>query len=70
MEDFIASVADGRLPERLWQAIRGRGAFRRFEDVLAHHPHEREAWFAFRDSRLRQRVLDWLELEGIEPIAT
>jgi hypothetical protein len=69
MEEFIPTVRDQRLQDRLWRAIRGRGAFRRFKDVLADRPREERAWFAFRDARLRQRVLDWLEEEGIEPSA-
>jgi len=67
MEDFIATVRDRRLQDRLWDAIRGRGAFRRFKDVLLDHPRERERWFAFSDARRRERVLEWLESEGIEP---
>jgi hypothetical protein len=31
MEDFISTVKDERLLDRLWQAIQGRGAFRRFK---------------------------------------
>jgi hypothetical protein len=69
MEDFIPTVPDHRLQDRLWRAIRGRGAFRRFKDVLANYPREQETWFTFRDARLRQRVLDWLAEEGIEPTA-
>jgi hypothetical protein len=42
MEDFITTVEDERLQDQLWQAIGGRGAFRRFKDVLAHHFRERE----------------------------
>jgi hypothetical protein len=68
MEDFIFTLRDERLQERLWEAIRGRGAFRRFKDVLARHPRERERWFEFQEDRLRRRVLEWLESEGIEPI--
>jgi len=34
MEAFIETVANPRLQERLWAAIRGRGAFGRFKDVL------------------------------------
>jgi len=70
MEAFIATVRDRRLQERLWRAISGRGAFRYFKDVLAEHPRERERWFAFSDARERERVLEWLESEGIEPEAT
>ncbi len=68
MEDFIDTVQDRRLQNHLWGAIRGRGAFRRFKDVLLNHPAEQERWFAFRDARLRQRVIEWLEEEEIEPI--
>jgi uncharacterized protein UPF0158 len=67
MQAFIETVSSPRLQERLWAAIRGRGAFRRFKDVLASAPAERERWFAFKDDRLRQRVLAWLADEGIEP---
>ena len=67
MQAFIETVSSPRLQERLWAAIRGRGAFRRFKDVLASAPAERERWFAFKDARLRQRVLAWLADEGIEP---
>ena len=67
MEDFVVTVEDERLQERLWQAISGRGAFRRFKDVLAGHFREQERWYAFKDARLEQRVLDWLASEDIEP---
>lgn len=67
MEDFILTVPDQRLQDRLWQAIRGRGAFRYFKDVLAGQPEERERWFAFQGERLEQRAMDWLASQGIEP---
>ena len=38
MQDFIDTVSDERLQELLHVAIQGRGAFRRFKDVLARHP--------------------------------
>ena len=68
MERFIGTVRDDRLSERLWDAIQGRGAFRRFKDLLARHPDVEEAWFAFKDARLRRRVANWLEFHNIEPI--
>ncbi len=55
------------LQERLQVAIQGRGAFRRFKDVRSSHPQERDRWFRFHDQRLQQRVLDWLDEEGIAP---
>ncbi len=68
MEFFIETVTNRYLRELLQVAIRGKGAFRRFKDVLATYPQERERWFQFHDERLHQRVLDWLEMEGINPI--
>jgi len=68
MQAFIETVAHPRLEERLWAAIRGGGAFRRFKDVLAVYPAERVRWFAFKAARVRQRVLAWLADDGIEPV--
>jgi hypothetical protein len=67
MEKFIGTVRDQRLAELLEVAIAGRGAFRRFKDVLAGSTAERERWFAWRDGRQRERILDWLAAEGIAP---
>jgi hypothetical protein len=68
MVAFIATVSNPRLQNRLERAIRGKGAFRHFKDVLLNYPQERERWFQFSNERMRQRVLDWLDEEGIEPI--
>lgn len=68
MEEYIETVTGGRLQDRLWRAIRGRGAFRRFKDALLDHPAERERWFQFRNARLRERITEWLRDEGIEPV--
>jgi hypothetical protein len=69
MADFVDTVQDQVLRRLLEVAIDGRGAFRRFKTVLYDYPGERERWFAFKDARMRQCVLDWLASEGIEPIA-
>ena len=68
MEDFIETVGEERLQSQLWRAIDGRGAFRRFKDVLADHPAEEERWFRFEQERERQWAVDWLRAEGIEPV--
>jgi Uncharacterised protein family (UPF0158) len=68
MEDFIETVADQRFQAQLAYAIQGRGAFRRFKDALFTHPDERERWFAFNTARVRERMLTWLEAEGITAI--
>jgi hypothetical protein len=68
MEAFIDTVRDPLLQERLERAISGRGAFRYFKDVLLDYPSERQRWFQFKQDRLDQRMLDWLESEGISPL--
>ena len=65
MEDFIATVEGEHLAELLEVAINGKGAFRRFKDVLARYPEERERWFRFKDDRMEQRALEWLDDIGI-----
>jgi hypothetical protein len=66
MEDFIKTLGDANLQEKLYIAIDGNGAFRRFKNVLLHYPTERERWFKFQNVKLMQRVLKWLADEGIE----
>jgi hypothetical protein len=68
MEHFIGSLQDAHLRERLWHAIQGRGAFRRFKDLLARHPNVEDEWFEFKDARLRKRVANWLDYHDIEPV--
>lgn len=66
MEAFISTVRDGRLARRLERAIEGRGAFRYFRDVLREHPQEETRWRAFEQRAVHQRIVDWLESEGVE----
>ncbi len=68
MESFIFTVEDDQLSNELDYAIHGRGAFRRFKDLLARHPQVQQAWYDFKDERNEQRMLDWLDYHGIEPL--
>jgi hypothetical protein len=66
MERFVSSVADEALHERLLIAIDGKGAFRRFKDVLLAFPAERERWFAYRSELLHFHIQTWLDHMKIE----
>jgi len=66
MERFIETVVHEPLKQKLSDSIVGKGAFRRFKDVVARYPTERKRWFAFRDVLLHQHILDWLSTERIE----
>ena len=70
MEAFIDTVPDPRLRQRLERAIDGKGAFRRFTEELDDHDAERERWLLFKRERLRGRIREWLEDEGIEAAPT
>ena len=50
--------------DRLEIAISGRGAFRRFKDVLARWPGELDRWYAFSAERQRGRARAWLADAG------
>ena len=70
MDRFIATLDDDRLQDRLWDAIRGRGAFRRFKDLIVRYPDVEEQWDAYQDARAKERLLRWLDAHDIEPIAS
>src|SRR3954470_16447089 len=67
MEKFVGSVVDEPLRERLIISIDGKGAFRRFKDVLLAYPAERERWFSYRADLLHWHIQNWLESHEIEP---
>jgi hypothetical protein len=67
MERFVGSVSDEGLRERLIISIDGKGAFRRFKDVLLAYPAERERWFTYRADLLHWHIHNWLGQHEIEP---
>jgi hypothetical protein len=69
MERFIPMVDETELRGKLAQAIDGKGAFRRFKDVLMSYGPDRERWFTFRSERLRTFMEAWLNAHAIKAIA-
>jgi len=67
MVDFTATRTNPRLVEHLQIALDGRGAFRRFKNVLSDWPEDREDWFAFSEDRRRGRARAWLADAGYRP---
>jgi hypothetical protein len=66
MAHFVAGLDDEGLRQKLQIAIAGKGAFRRFRDVLAGAGAVRDQWFAFEREHKRQWAKDWLESLDIE----
>ncbi|MFH1679109.1 MAG: UPF0158 family protein [Candidatus Eisenbacteria bacterium] len=65
MEEFIGTVKEKRLRQALLDAIEGKGAFRRFREVLVSYPVEEERWLSTRDERIRGELADWLSKSDI-----
>jgi hypothetical protein len=68
MERYIPMIDDKELQGKLTKAIDGKGAFRRFKDVLMSYGPERERWFAFRSERLRIFMEAWLNAHALNPV--
>lgn len=68
LERFIEVVESPEMRARLQAAIDGKGAFRRFKDVLMSTTVEREAWYAFRRERLHGLMQSWLESHGFHAV--
>src|SRR6478735_5634752 len=68
MERFIPMVDENELRGKLAHAIDGKGAFRRFKDVLMTYAADRERWFAFRSERLRTFMEAWLNAHAIKAV--
>ncbi|HWQ70233.1 MAG TPA: UPF0158 family protein [Patescibacteria group bacterium] len=64
MEHFSLGVEGAGVRETLLQAIRGRGAFRRFDEVIHEHRFA-ESWYTYRQQALEDIAVDWLEANGI-----
>jgi hypothetical protein len=65
MERFCLSVDDDDLRDDLCDAIRGRGAFRRFKDRV-HAYGMAEEWYRYRDNALREMAMAWCEAHGLQ----
>jgi len=66
MADFAEGISDRTAGRRLIESLRGRGAFRRFKNlVYEHYPELIGAWHALRDVRAQRRAVDWLLEKGL-----
>ena len=66
MRDFIETIQDERIANRLARSIGGRHPFRRFKDELLNYPTLREAWFHFHDEAFLEIAKEWLIENEIE----
>jgi hypothetical protein len=64
MESFCYSVEDDELRSRLINGIRGRGAFRRFKDMIRQYGIADE-WYEYRYQEIQEIAIFWLDENNI-----
>lgn len=64
MEDFVLQLEDEDKESQLKNAIRGRGAFRRFKDI-AFELDVIGDWYDYRDKCYRVVAIDWCDSHNI-----
>jgi hypothetical protein len=64
MERFIGTIETAEIAERLWRAIKGKGAFRHFKDTL-HRLGLEKRWYAYREEVMKRFVLTWAAENGV-----
>jgi len=65
MEDFCFSIKDSNAQNKLLHTIRGKGAFRRFKDMIIDLDLA-EDWYNYRDKRYKQIAIEFCEDHGLE----
>lgn len=64
IEEFIETLDKAEVREKLFGAIQGRGAFRRFKDGIIEHDVERQ-WYEFKEKKVKELVMEWCKEKGL-----
>jgi hypothetical protein len=67
MSEFLGTIEDYVLRGELTHALNGKGAFRRFKDILITYPKERKRWHGYNAQAMKKVIMEWLEALEIEP---
>lgn len=65
MGDFIASLPTGSVQQELAEAIRGKGAFRRFKATVRFHRIEQQ-WYDFLTDAYKAIAIQWCKDNQLE----
>lgn len=68
MVQFVKKLDDIDISEELFDALDGKGAFRRFKNVIKRYPKIEKQWYKYKEEADKQEVREWLWSIGIEPI--
>jgi len=67
MEDFCSSIENGDLQHYAFIAIKGKGAFNRFKELMHYHGLI-DDWYKYRDKKIKQQAREWCKFNKIEYI--
>lgn len=65
MESYIKKLPSGNLQDKLWNAIQGKGAFRRFKDVLYDFDKAND-WFRYLEASYEEIGREWAKTNHVE----
>lgn len=65
MEGFIGTLEDEDIRVNLYEAIQGRGAFRRFKDGIIEHGVDKQ-WYKYKEIKIKELVIEWCKEQDIE----
>lgn len=65
IEEFVDDLPAGAIRNELMNAIRGRGAFRRFKDSIYYHGIEQQ-WYDYQAEAYKRIAIRWCQDEGLE----
>ncbi|MCD7782698.1 MAG: UPF0158 family protein [Firmicutes bacterium] len=65
MEDFVDDLPAGAVRNELMNAIRVRGAFRRFKDGIYYHGIDQQ-WYDYQADAYMRIAVRWCRDEGLE----
>jgi hypothetical protein len=68
MAEFIDTVEDFVLKEKLSNVLNGKGAFRRFKKVLIEYPKERKRWHGYNAKAVKNEIIEWMDTLGSRPV--
>lgn len=68
MVEFLETVEDPVMKGELTNALNGKGAFKRFKNVLISYPKERKRWHGYNAKAMKKVIIEWLKSLWIEPV--
>lgn len=69
MAAFIDTIEDPVFKEELSLSLSGKGAFRKFKDVLIDYPKERKRWHGYNSKEMKREIIEWMNSIGVTPVS-